>query len=230
MCGRFTLRAPASVVAEQFALFEVEPFTPRFNIAPSQAVAVVRPESGPADRRRRELAWLRWGLIPHWAKDASLGNRMINARAESVMEKPAYRSAFQQRRCLIVADGFYELMKAGRAKQPFFFCLRDGRPFAFAALWETWRPSNGEPVESCVLLTTSPNELIAPIHDRMPVILKSEDYDPWLDPKLHQSGPLYALLRPYASAEMIAYPVTPRVNSPTHDDARCIEPFGEETA
>src|SRR3989339_689208 len=125
MCGRFTLRAPASVVAEQFSVFEVEPFTPRFNIAPTQSVAVVRARPDDSQQSQRELVWMRWGLIPSWAKDPSIGNRMINARAESVTEKPAYRAAFQRRRCLMVADGFYEWQTAGKAKQPFFVRMLD---------------------------------------------------------------------------------------------------------
>ena len=230
MCGRFTLRAPASVVAEQFALFEVDPFTPRFNIAPSQPVAVVRSGADLSARRKRHLAWIRWGLIPHWAKDASVGNRMINARAESVLEKPAYRSAFVQRRCLIVADGFYEWQKAGSVKRPFFFHLRDDRPFAFAALWESWKAPDNARIESCTLLTTNPNPIVAPIHDRMPVILAPRDYDRWLDATLPKADSLLSLLGPYGGEELVAYPVSPYVNSPPHDDARCIERVAEQGA
>lgn len=225
MCGRFTLRAPASVVAEQFALFEVEPFSPRFNIAPTQPVAVVRARLASTTRPGRDLAWMRWGLVPRRAKDVSVGNRMINARAESVMEKPAYRAALRERRCLIVADGFYEWKKEGRGKRPYFLRMRDDRPFAFAGLWQTWKSPEDASLESCVLLTTDPNSLVAAIHDRMPVILKPADCDRWLDPDFDETDSLRALFCPYANEEMIAYPVGSYVNSPTHDDPRCVEPL-----
>ena len=226
MCGRFTLRAPASVVAEQFALFELEPFTPRFNIAPTQPVAAVRlaaEESPP----QRELAWLHWGLIPSWAKDPKIGNRMINARSETAAEKPAYRAAFRRRRCLVAADGFYEWQRRGSRKQPYFIRMQDDRPFAFAGLWEHWEGADGTVISSCTLLTTEPNELMEPIHNRMPVILAAGDYDRWLDPAVEQAGPLLPLLRPYAGDDMAAYPVSTYVNSPTHDDPRCIERVAE---
>jgi len=177
MCGRFTLRAPASVVAEQFALFDVEPFTPRFNIAPSQSVAVVRITPAAAEATR-ELAWLRWGLVPSWADDPAIGNRLINARAETAHQKPAFRAAFRRRRCLVPADGFYERRRTGSGKQPYFFRLRDDRPFAFAGLWESWEGVDNSAVESCTLLTTEPNELMRPIHNRMPVILPAASYEP----------------------------------------------------
>ena len=225
MCGRFTLRAPASIVAAEFGLFEMPAFTPCFNIAPTQPVAVVRygPERSESER---ELVWLHWGLIPSWAKDRSIGNRMINARSETVAEKPAYRAAFRRRRCLVAADGFYEWQRTGRAKQPWFIRLRDDRPFAFAGLWEHWEGADHSYVESCTLVTTEPNSLMRPIHDRMPVILASEAYDRWLDPEVQKPEPLLPLLRPYPAEEMIAYPVSPYVNSPTHDDPQCIERVG----
>ncbi|OHB81514.1 MAG: hypothetical protein A2V98_01305 [Planctomycetes bacterium RBG_16_64_12] len=222
MCGRFTLRAPASVVAAQFGLFEMPPFTPRFNIAPTQPVAVVRacPE-GPG--LERELAWLRWGLIPSWAKDPAIGNRMINARAETAAEKPAYRAAFRHRRCLVVADGFYEWQRTGGRKQPYFIRMRDDRPFAFAGLWESWHGPEEGPLESCTLLTTEPNELLEPIHNRMPVILAADDYRQWLDPTIQKPEAVAMLLRPLPAEGMTSYPVTTYVNSPTRDDAQCIE-------
>ncbi|MCX7427518.1 MAG: SOS response-associated peptidase [Planctomycetia bacterium] len=230
MCGRFTLRAPASVVAEQFSVFAMPPFTPRFNIAPTQPASVVRmaPE--------RELVALRWGLIPGWAKDPAIGPRLINARAETAAEKPAFRAAFRRRRCLVVADGFYEWQRRGKAKQPYFIHLRDDRPFAFAGLWESWeRPERGL-LETCTILTTEPNALVAPLHDRMPVILPPDAYDTWLDPTNEDVGQLATLLRAYPAEEMAAYPVGSYVNSPTHDGAECIEPVatlwsgGEGTA
>jgi putative SOS response-associated peptidase YedK len=227
MCGRFTLRAPASVVAEQFAVFEVEPFTPRFNVAPTQPVAIVRArKDDPADAR--ELTWIRWGLIPSWAKEVSIGNRLINARLESIAQKPAFRSAFQQRRCLIVADGFFEWQRTAGRKQPYYIGMRDQRPFAFAGLWESWRDPAGAaedtPIESCAILTGPPNALVAPIHDRMPVILDRGDYAAWLDPTAQNPQGFSFLGRPYPREPMIAYPVGAYVNSPAHDDPRCVEP------
>jgi putative SOS response-associated peptidase YedK len=222
MCGRFTLRAPASVVAEQFGLLEVPAFAARFNVAPSQPVAVVRlaPERSAA---QRELVWLRWGLIPSWAKDASIGNRMINARAETVGEKPAYRAALRRRRCLVVADGFYEWQRIDKRKQPYFIRMRDDRPFAFAGLWEAWEGADSSAIESCTLLTTDANEVVEPIHDRMPVILPSHAYETWLDPSRDVQQVL-PLLKPYPNEPMVAYPVSTAVNSPTVDDPRCVEP------
>jgi putative SOS response-associated peptidase YedK len=222
MCGRFTLRAPASVVAEQFSLFEMPPFAARFNIAPSQPVPVVR-LAPDRPEPQRELVWLRWGLIPRWADDPSIGNRMINARAESVAEKPAFRAALRQRRCLVVADGFYEWQKIDKRKQPHFIRMRDDRPFAFAGLWERWEGPQRGPIESCTLLTTDANDVVRPIHDRMPVILVPDAYALWLDPTVQQADKLLPLLKPYPSEAMIAYAVSPRVNSPTNDDPQCVE-------
>lgn len=223
MCGRFTLRTAASVLAEHFALFEMPPFSQRFNIAPSQPVAVVRlaPQQ---TQPRRQIAQVRWGLIPSWAKDPAVGNRMINARAETAAEKPAYRAAFRQRRCLVAADGFYEWQGTGKRKQPYFIRLHDDRPFAFAGLWETWEGPDHSFIESCTLLTTEPNELVRSIHDRMPVILAADDYEQWLDPAVQNPEQLASLLGPYPSEEMTADPVSTYVNSPAHDNPKCIEP------
>jgi putative SOS response-associated peptidase YedK len=226
MCGRFTLRASASVVAEQFSLFELAPFAPRFNIAPSQPVAVVRIAPERAEPRR-ELVWLRWGLIPSWAKDPAIGNRMINARAETAADKPAYRSAMRRRRCLVAADGFYEWQRRGSQKQPYFIHMRHGRPFGFAGLWEAWRGPEGSRIESCTLLTTEPNELLRPIHDRMPVILPAEDYPAWLDPEVEEPEVLAGLLGPYPSGEMAVEAVGTYVNNPGHEGPECIQPQPE---
>jgi putative SOS response-associated peptidase YedK len=169
---------------------------------------------------------LHWGLIPSWAKDAKMGARLINARAETVAEKPAFRSAFRQRRCLVLADGFYEWQQQEekKQKQPFYFHLREKQAFAFAGLWEHWQDdAAGEEIESCTLLTTEANELMEPIHNRMPVILDPKDYDLWLDPKVKNSELLQPLLRPYATEEMAAYRVSTTVNKPIHDSAECIE-------
>jgi putative SOS response-associated peptidase YedK len=224
MCGRFTLRAPASLVAEQFALFDAPPFEPRYNIAPTQPVVVVR-QAGVEASIPRELVWLRWGLVPSWAQDPAIGNRLINARAETAAEKPAFRAAMRRRRCLVVADGFYEWQRTGGRKQPYFIHMRDDRPFAFACLWESWEGADHSALETCVILTTDPNDLMRRIHDRMPVIVSPNDYGRWLDPAIEKPDQLAALLRPYATDELIGYPVSPHVNSPAHDDPRCIEPM-----
>jgi putative SOS response-associated peptidase YedK len=172
------------------------------------------------------LARLRWGLIPSWAKDPAIGNRMINARAETVAEKPAFRAAFRRRRCLVVADGFYEWARGGKPRQPYFIRMHDDRPFAFAGLWESWQGPDEGPVESCTLLTTEPNELLEPIHNRMPLILGEDDYDQWLDPALQRPDALQPLLRPLPSDQMTAEKISTYVNSPANDDPRCIEPVG----
>lgn len=220
MCGRFTLRTPASAVAEQFALFAMPPFTARFNIAPTQPVLVVRmtPE--------RECVPVRWGLIPSWATDTAIGARLINARAETAADKPAFRAAFRRRRCLVLADGFYEWQKSGKRKQPFFFHLRDDRPFAFAGLWESWEGADNSHLETCTILTTDANELVATVHDRMPVILAPDVHDAWLDPAVEDPKHLMPLVRPYPAKAMEAYPVGTLVNSPTHDEPGCIERVG----
>jgi putative SOS response-associated peptidase YedK len=222
MCGRFTLRASPSVIAEQFSLFEVPPFTARFNIAPTQAVPVIRMR--PTAAKERELAWLRWGLVPSWAKDASIGNRLINARAETAAEKAAFRTALRRRRCLVVTDGFYEWQRSGRTKQAYFIRMRDDRPFAFAGLWETWEGADHSVLESCTILTTEPNALMRPIHDRMPVILRPEAYSCWLDTSVQDPSRLSRLLVAHASEPMEAYRVASLVNSPAHDTPLCIEP------
>jgi putative SOS response-associated peptidase YedK len=224
MCGRFTLRTPAAAVAKQFGLLEVPPFEPRFNVAPAQPAAVVRLAPG-APQGRRQWAWLRWGLLPPWAKDPALGNRLINARAETAAQKPAFRAALRQRRCLVVADGFYEWQHTASRKQPYFFQLRDQRPFGFAGLWERWQGPEGSAVETCALLTTEANDLVRPIHDRMPVIVAPADYPLWLDPAVEEPRQLSRLWTPYPAGEMTAYAVGTWINSPAHEDRRCIEPL-----
>jgi putative SOS response-associated peptidase YedK len=227
MCGRFTLRSPASVIAAHFGLFEVPPFSPRFNIAPSQPVPVVRLRTEEQSPPQREWVWLRWGLIPGWAKEESIGNRMINARAETVAEKPAYRAPFRRRRCLVVADGFYEWRQADPHKQPYYIRMRDHRPFAFAGLWDHWVGPQRGAIESCLILTTAANAIVRPLHDRMPVILAPAEYSRWLDPNVQEPAALTPLLDSYPAGEMTAYPVSARVNSPSHDDPSCIEPVAE---
>ncbi|MFI5168294.1 MAG: SOS response-associated peptidase [Thermoanaerobaculales bacterium] len=219
MCGRFTQASPGETVAALFELPEAAALAPRYNIAPTQAVAAVRVDGG----ERRKLVQLHWGLIPSWAKDRAIGARMINARAETLGEKPAFRSAFRSRRCLVVADGFYEWQKVGPRKQPWFIAFRDRRPFGFAGLWEHWHGEGSEPVESCTIVTATPNELLAPLHDRMPVILDPADFNAWLDPAVRDTERLAGLMKPHSADLMEAYPVGLGVNNPANDDARCIE-------
>ncbi|HEY9656670.1 MAG TPA: SOS response-associated peptidase, partial [Crinalium sp.] len=178
MCGRFSLTQSANALAETFQLETLPEWTPRYNVAPTQAVLAIA--AAPAHSRQVRL--FRWGLVPSWAKDLTIGAKLINARAETVAEKPSFRVAFKQRRCLILADGFYEWHRIDRkTKQPYYFQLADRQPFAFAGLWERWQ-GDDTVVETCTILTTQANELLQPIHDRMPVILAPEEYDRWLDP------------------------------------------------
>lgn len=221
MCGRFSQTATREIIAEQFQVRELPFFQPRYNIAPSQDIAAIRIES---DTSTWKLVMLRWGLIPSWAKDAKIGNQCINAKAETVAEKPSFRSAFKKRRCLVVATGFYEWQIQGHAKQPMWIGLRNKRPFAFAGLWEHWKPAEGEPLETCTIITTEPNDLMAPIHNRMPVILAPTSYDQWLDPTFQKIETLNGLLRPYPSDELMTYPVSTLVNNPRHDAPQCLEP------
>ena len=221
MCGRFTQTASPEVIAQQFAITNPPLFTPRYNIAPSQPIAAIRIDS---DTPTGTLVMLRWGLIPSWAKDPKIGNQCINAKAETVAEKPSFRSAFKKRRCLIAATGFYEWQVQSHAKQPMWIGLKSQRPFAFAGLWEQWTPADGEPLETCTIITTEPNDLMAPIHNRMPVILAPTVYNQWLDPTFQQTEPLKALLRPYPSEELLVYAVSTLVNNPCHDAPQCLEP------
>ncbi len=230
MCGRFTLSQSADAIAKAFQVDEVPEFPPRYNIAPTQPVPVVRMEGAQPSRK---LVLLYWGLVPSWANDLKMGVRMINARAETVAEKPSFRTAFKRRRCLIIADGFYEWQKIdGKQandqktkgkKQPFYFQVGDHQPFAFAGIWEHWEGS-GEAIESCAILTTEANQVLQPVHERMPVILQPEDYEQWLDPSVQKAESLQPLLRPYPPDTMQRYPVSPQVNSPSFDTPDCIQP------
>jgi putative SOS response-associated peptidase YedK len=228
MCGRFTLRTPLTVLAQQF-LFDLGDLSaatqvsPRFNIAPTQTVAAVR-RSEPAGKR--ELALFYWGLIPSWAKDSKIASSLINARSETLAEKPAFRTALARRRCLVLADGFYEWKKEGKQKLPYYFQLADEKPFAFAGLWDRWRGpevDGDEPLESCTIVTTAANELCQPFHDRMPVILDPADYDLWLDPSITDSQCVLPLLAPYPASQMQTRLVNPRVNNVRNDDPGVLE-------
>jgi putative SOS response-associated peptidase YedK len=222
MCGRFTLTDPGADLAVQFNLPEVPDVYPRYNIAPTQPVAAVRLNTR---NGQREMVMLRWGLIPSWAQDPDIGARMINARAETAAEKPAFRAAFRRRRCLVVADGFYEWQKQGGLKQPFYIHLRDSQPFGFAGLWEFWKDPEGQAVETCTLLTTEPNSLIRSFHNRMPVILAPEYYDMWLNPEIEDPAVLQPMLKAYPPEEMEAYPISCWVNNPDNEGPRCVEPL-----
>lgn len=218
MCGRFTLHARLNLLLQQFALEAGPELAPRYNIAPTQMVPIVRCDLP----GHREISLMRWGLIPAWAKDPSIGNRLINARAETVATKPAFRAAFKRRRCLVPADGYYEWQKIGKTKQPYYIRLPDGGPFALAGLWESWHEEQEGGQRTFTLITTDANDATRGIHDRMPVILSPDDYAVWLDPEFQLREPLEALLRPYDAGPMRIDPVSTRVNSPKHDDPECI--------
>lgn len=222
MCGRFTRKENFQHLAEQLGLKVLPPLSPRYNIAPSQLVACVRtnPES-----RQRECMELQWGLVPSWAKDSNIGNKLINARGETVAEKPAFRKAFKHQRCLVLADGFYEWKQEGKAKQPYYVRFKDQRPFAFAGLWERWEKDEAAPLETCTLITTGPNSVMEPIHHRMPVILASKDFANWIDSSLQAVERINVLLRPFPSEEMEAYPVSQLVNNPRNDRPECVVPI-----
>jgi putative SOS response-associated peptidase YedK len=227
MCGRFTLNQLSARLSQVFHVEPVPDLAAEYNIAPTQLVATVlqNPES-----EKREFKQLHWGLIPSWAKDARMGAKLINARAETAAEKPAFRSAFKHRRCLVVADGFYEWQQQQGKKQPFYFRLPDGQPFGFAGLWEKWRTPAKEEIISCTILTTAANELLQPIHERMPVILEPEDYDLWLDSQVQTPQTLQQLLRPYPASAMTAYPVSTLVNNSQYNSPQCIIPLSEKNA
>ena len=235
MCGRFTQRMSWRELHDLMDLVGAPPnLRPRYNVAPSQDVAIIRSDdpgsrSGASDGRT--LAMLRWGLIPAWAKDPAIGHRLINARSETVAEKPSFRSAFRHRRCLIPADGFYEWRREGKTRQPWLFGLRDGAPFVFAGLWERWtvpagaaltgslaERSPGDAVETCTILTTAANDTVAQVHGRMPVILPPDLWDAWLAGEEVPLGP-------YPADDMTAWPVSTHVNRPANDDPRCVEPI-----
>lgn len=223
MCGRFTLRTPLHQLGQQFLFAPPDAdVPPRYNIAPTQQVAALRvTESDPA----RQLVWLQWGFLPPWSGRRATAKPLINARGETVADKPSFRQAFARRRCLVLADGYYEWQQTGSSgKQPYFIHLRDDRPFALAGLWESSRGETGAAVETCTIITTAANALTAPLHPRMPVILADADHARWLDPSYADRAALLALLRPLDGAAMELYPVSTRVNSPREDSPACILP------
>jgi putative SOS response-associated peptidase YedK len=222
MCGRFAQQTDIQKLARLFkAVLKLESLEPRYNIAPTAVAAVIRiahPQAG------RTLEALRWGLIPSWAKDPAIGNRLANARAETVAEKPSFRSAFRKQRCLVPVNGFYEWKQDTKPKQPFYFSLKDSQPFALAALWEYWEPkeAKGENVQTFTLITTSSNEVLQPIHDRMPVILDEKDYEAWLNPAQQDVEKLKGYLKPFASEEMQSWKVSTRVNHVGNEGPQCV--------
>ncbi len=227
MCGRFTQTQSPETIAAAFQLNTLPQWKPRYNIAPTQLVAVVLRTANSTERQFQQL---RWGLIPSWAKDKAIGSRLINARAETVSEKPSFRAAFKKRRCLILADGFYEWQRQENGKQPFYFQLQSGEPFAFAGLWECWQDQQGNAIApqkhlTCTILTITANALMQSYHHRMPVILNPTDYDCWLDPTLQTPAQLQPLLQPYPSDTMTAYPVSKMVNKPSNERPECLQPL-----
>ena len=221
MCGRFTLTVDPAEAQENFNNFTFpEKFAPRFNIAPTQPIlAIPNDEKFTAD-------FFIWGLIPMWAKDPSIGNRLINARAETLAEKPSFRGSLKYKRCLILADGFYEWKSSDgkKSKTPFFIHMKDRKPFAFAGLWDSWNSPEGSQLKTCTIITTEPNELMSLLHNRMPVILHPRDYDKWLDPSSQTPDQLMPLLKPFPADMMDAYPVTPLVNKPANDTPELVVP------
>jgi putative SOS response-associated peptidase YedK len=222
MCGRYRLSRRKQLVEEYFDATSDEPdWSPRYNIAPTQPIAVIR--QNPKEPIR-VLSLMRWGLIPSWAKDSSAAARMINARAETAATKPAFSDAMKSRRCLIPADGFYEWMRTEKTKQPYCFEVNERGLFAFAGLWDRWKDPSGKVLETCSILTTTPNAVTSAVHDRMPVILDPDAYDVWLDPGMKDVSAASDLLRPYDARLMRCFPVSTRINSVVNDDAECSAP------
>lgn len=231
MCGRFTLTSDTEALSQTFFNFEVPVnLSARYNISPTQDVAVIANKSTDTmeSLNAKQVEFFHWGLIPSWAKDPKIGNRMINARSETLSEKPSFRNAYKHRRCLILADGYYEWQKipGDRLKQPVYIRLKSQKPFALAGLWETWQPEGmDEPLRSCTIITCPPNDLLEEIHHRMPVILPQDAYAKWLASDEQSMDALQPLLIPYSDEEMEAYPVSRFVNRPTNDSPECVAPF-----
>ena len=219
MCGRYTLTSAPEAIRALFRYEDQPNFPPRYNVAPTQPIAIVRLVEG-----KRQFALVRWGLLPSWVKDPKTFSLLINARGESVIEKPAFRAAMKRRRCLIPADGFYEWQKAGERKRPFFVRAKAGGPLAFAGLWETWTGPNGEEIDTAAIVTTRANRMLGPIHERMPVIVPPEAFDLWLDTAKVDATTAAALIAPAPENLLEAYEISTAVNRVANDDARLIEP------
>jgi len=222
MCGRYRLSRRAEVLAAYDAEYGDIDWNARYNIAPTQSVPVIRQH---ASQPLRRASLVRWGLIPSWARAGTIGAHMINARAETAAERTAFKESLERRRCLIAADGFYEWKRSGKNKDPYCFEMVDGRPFAFAGLWDRWRAPDGITLETCTILTTSPNQLLADVHNRMPVILSPENYDLWLDSGFRDVEALAEILTPFDAGLMRRYPVSDRVNSVSNEGPECSEPI-----
>lgn len=219
MCGRFARKRSSAMIAKDFGVEEiVDDVEPSFNVAPTHPVAVI------VNNGVKQLVAMRWGLVPFWAADPSIASKLINARAETLMSKAAFKEGFKRRRCLVVADGFFEWQKQGAFKTPFFIHLKGDQSFGFAGVYETWNPPLGEPLVTCTIITTDANELVRPIHDRMPVILPKSAEDFWLDPEVADHSRLLDLLHPYRADDMAAHTVSQLVNSVKNDSPECIEP------
>ncbi len=225
MCGRYRLSRRKQIVEEYFDAGSDDDWVPRYNVAPTQPVPVLRQHP---KEPRRELSLMRWGLIPSWAKTAS-GSPMINARSETAATMPAFRDPMKSRRCLIPADGFYEWQRKGTTKQPFCFEVNDGELFAFAGIWDRWKDPSGQWTRSCSILTTTPNVVTSAVHDRMPVILHRDDYDLWLDPGMTDVAAVSEMLKPYDARMMRSFPVSSRVNHVLNDDMECSTPVEIQT-
>lgn len=223
MCGRYAFFSPAEAVKRVFALEGLPALEPRYNVAPTQDVPAVRM----GEEGARRFAMLHWGLVPKWAKERAIGNRMINARSETLAEKPSFRDALKKRRCLVLADGWYEWQVAPGGKQPWFIRRKDAQPFAFAGLWERWKdPADGSMLESCTIVTTRASESIRKIHERMPVVLDAADWDRWLDTAFSDSEKLVELLVPCDPQSLEAWPVSREVNAPRNQGPGLIESTG----
>jgi putative SOS response-associated peptidase YedK len=222
MCGRYRLSKRKQIMEEHF---DCDPWdenwSPRYNIAPTQSVPVIRQHP---KEPVRQISTMRWGLIPNWAKNTSIASGTINAKSETAATKPAFRDPLRLRRCLIPADGFYEWRRTGGAKQPFCFEVKDGELYAFAGLWDGWKDPSGNWIKTCSILTTTPNAVISTVHDRMPVILDPDNYDLWLDPGMQDVVAISEVLKPYDARLMGSYPVSTRVNSVSNDDLECSRP------
>jgi putative SOS response-associated peptidase YedK len=217
MCGRFTLTVNPANLKEVFSGFSFPPqFAPRFNIAPSQPLLAI-PNDG-----TRQATFFLWGFLPVWAKESSFSRKLINARAETLAEKPSFKGSFKYKRCLILADGFYEWKALKGQKTPHYIFMKSRQPFAFAGLWSDWESADGSRLKTAAIITTEPNDVVAPIHKRMPVILPPSVYDEWLDPRPRND--LQPLLKPYPANKMDAHPVSTLVNSPANDRAECVVP------
>ena len=223
MCGRFVFDIPPDMLVATFGLAELPAVQPRYNVAPTQQVPVIRASSDGCNR----LDYLQWGLIPSWAKERSIGSKMINARSETVTEKPAFRQAVKYRRCLVPASGFYEWVQEGKLKLPYSLQVKGGSPMVFAGLWESWKGPEGETVESCTILTTAANPLVQVIHERMPVILHPGEYGVWLDRNINDASSLTHLFQPYPADLMEMRRVSPLVNSPKNDLVQLLNPVEE---